>query len=116
MTFNPETQIQFSDKDVVNISEWVPNGESNPHNVRPFLFHDHGFVLCVVFSDTLQDAIDEAVDEGHLTRYAVSDEGLKTDYDADDDRLSYVGNDGAVHDLENLGVVELENPSLFGDK
>jgi hypothetical protein len=65
-------EITFSDSDVVNAEDFIPKGEYNPHNVRPFLFHDHGFALAVCFADCLQDAIDIAVDAGKMERYAIT--------------------------------------------
>ena len=59
-------EIDFTDDDVVNPDDYIPRGESNPHKVRPWLLHDHGFCLCVVFAESLQDAFDEAVDAGKL--------------------------------------------------
>lgn len=99
----------FSDSDVVDYREWIPKGEYNPHNVRPFLLHDHGFTLAVVFASCLQDAIDAAVDAGKLDRFKLTEEDLK-DYEEDDDRIAYLGNAGEPFDIESLDVVELPNP------
>lgn len=63
--------IKFSDADVVNLDDWISEGESNPHRMRPWLIHDHGFVLAVVFASCEQDALDEACDAGKLARWAV---------------------------------------------
>jgi hypothetical protein len=103
--------VQFSDSDVVNLDNWIPQGEYNPHNVRPWLLHDHGFVVAVVFADCLQNAIDEAVDEEKMGRYLVTNEDIG-DYDDgwEDERLSHLGNDGALHDIETLSAIELPNP------
>ena len=101
-------EITFSESDVVNLDNWIPKGEYNPHNVRPWLFHDHGFVLAVVFADCLQDAIDEAVDANKLDRYLVSPDDMK-DY-PDEEGISFLGNAGEPFDIESLGVVELPNP------
>ena len=72
--------IKFTDADVVNYDDWIPTPTSkgrsyNPHNVRPFLLHDAGFVLAVVFADCLQDAIDEAVDSGKLNCMMIAHPG-----------------------------------------
>ncbi len=69
-TFN---DIRFTDADVINADAYIPKGDYNPSNVRPFLLHDHGFVLAVVFADCLQDALDIAADAGKLDRYRVAD-------------------------------------------
>lgn len=64
-------EIKFTDADVVNLDEYIPAGDYNPHNVRPWLLHDHGVVICVVFAQNLQDALDEAVDHGKLDAYQI---------------------------------------------
>lgn len=131
-------QVSFSDDDVVNKDNYIPAGEYNPHNVRPWLLHDHGFVLCVVFADCLQDALDEAADNDKLNRYLIDttsssdrDDYLVKDvvtpgFDAKcpeyiDDaggkwwwqegrEPALLGNAGEPFDIESLGVLELPNP------
>jgi hypothetical protein len=101
-------QIAFTDDDVVNPSDFVPKGEFNPHNVRPFLLHDHGFTLAVVFADCLQDALDIAADADKLDRYLVR--GRELDDYGDGDGLAHLGNAGEPFDIESLAAVELPNP------
>ena len=36
-------QIRFTDADVVNPEDFIPEGEYNPHKVHGFLLHDHGY-------------------------------------------------------------------------
>lgn len=102
-------KITFTDADVVNYDDFIPAGAFNPHNVRPWLLHDHGFVLCVVFAACLQDALDEACDAGKLEAFLVEDEELK-DYGPDGDGLASLGNAGKMHDIETLGAVVMRNP------
>ena len=111
-------EIKFTDDDVIEIDDWIPSGEYNPHNVRPWLLHDNGFVLCIVFASSLQDALDIAVDESKLDRFQVSEEDLKADYtfdtDSDGNRdyhgIAYLGNACESFDIESLGYIELPNP------
>ena len=103
-------EIEFTDADVVNSDNWIPDGEYNPHNVRPWLLHDHGFVLAVVFADCEQDAIDEAVDEDKLDRYLIAEEDLSDYGDDTIEGVSYLGNAGEPFDIESLGLIELPNP------
>ncbi len=127
-------EFSFTDADVTNLDSHVPAGEYNPHDVRPWLLHDHGFTLCVVFADSLQDAIDEAVDENKMERYLLTEEEQADSMYHDDDCASlkpstlkhvepsvsacrcatpgvaYLGNAGEPHDIESLGFVELPNP------
>jgi hypothetical protein len=111
--------VKFSDADVVNGGNFIPKGEYNPHNVRPWLLHDHGFAVAVVFADCEGDAIDEAVDGGKLDRFQLdpSNASHRADYgngkDGDEfdwnDSVSYHGNAGEPFDLESLGMMELPN-------
>ena len=100
--------ITFTDADVVNPDAFIPAGDYNPHRVRPFLLHDHGFALAVVFADSLRDALDEAVDADRLDRYLVRCEDLD-DYPGGEG-LSHLGNAGEPFDIESLSAVELPNP------
>ena len=104
-------RIKFTDADVVNKDDFIPVGEYNPHNVRPFLLHDHGFVLAVIFASSLQDALDTAVDEGKLDGCQVSEDDL-ADYGPDEDGIARLGNASEPFDIEALDVVELPNPSF----
>ncbi len=102
-------QIKFTDADVVNKDDYIPAGESNPHNVRPFLIHDHGFTVAVVFAGSLQDALDEAVDAGKLDSFQVSDDDL-ADYGPDEEGITRLGNASEPFDIQALDVIELPNP------
>lgn len=106
-------QLTFSDSDIVNPDEFIPAGEYNPHNVRPWLLHDHGFPVAVVFADSLQDALDIAVDACRMDRYQIQE----SDYDdyginGEDPTCSFLGNAGEPFDIDTLGYVELRNPAF----
>lgn len=101
--------FQFDDSDVVDPSAYIPKGEYNPHNVRPFLLHEEGFTIAVVFASCLQDAIDEAVDAGKLDRFMISPKDM-ADYGEEEEGVSRLGNAGEPFDIESLGIVELPNP------
>ncbi len=129
--------FSFTDADVVNPDDFVPAGDCNPHNVRPWLLHDHGFTVAVVFASCLQDAIDEAVDDDKMERYSIDitekDSSYHTssccffqsedpasefdrcrlldpDCDCDLPGVSFLGNAGETFDIETLGYIELPNP------
>jgi hypothetical protein len=101
-------EISFSDEDVVNADGFIPAGESNPHNVRPWLLSDHGFIVAIVFADCLQDALDVAADSGRLDRFAVAEQDM-TDYQ-DGERLAFLGNASEPFDIDSLDATELPNP------
>ena len=102
-------EIKFTDSDVVNEADYIPSGEYNPHNIRPFLFHDHGFVIGVVFADGLEDALDELVDSGRADRFMLSPEDCDQ-YEKDGWNVSYLGNACEPFDIQSLGFEELPNP------
>ena len=97
--------IRFTDEDVVNIDDL-----ELLQSPRVFLLHDHGFTLAVVVADNLQDAMDEAVDDGRLYRFQVSDAEI-ADYPEDEhgDRpgITYLGNASEPFDIEGVSVIEL---------
>ena len=109
MLFSEHKSIKFTDDDVLNKDDFIPAGEYNPQCVRPFLLHDHGFVLCVVFACNLQDAIDEAVDAGKLDRYQLTLE-QEVGYGPEANGVSYLGNASEPFDIEGLDAIELPNP------
>ena len=131
-------EIKFTDADVVNKDDFIPQGECNPHKVRPFLLHDHGFTIAVVFADCLQDALDIAADADKLDRYQIhpEDKNDREDYlvkdkvtpgfdencpeyvDSEGNKYwwiegrepAFLGNASEPFDIESLGVEELPNP------
>ena len=100
---------KFTQSDIVNQDEWIPAGVYNPHNVRPWLLHDHGFVVAVVFASCLQDALDSAVDGDKMDRYLVT--LPNADY-PDEDSLAYLGNASEAFDIDTLQVIELPNVKM----
>jgi hypothetical protein len=134
--------IQFSDSDVVNKDDFIPAGEHNPHNVRAFLLHHEGLVVAVVFAGSLQDALDEAVDNDRLDQYMLDPKqpetqdgymhevepgkGMLLPRDGKevrmdwDDGVTFLGNASEPFDISELSHVELPNPifsfcSLFNN-
>jgi hypothetical protein len=103
--------ISFSDEDVVNVDDWIPEGDYNPHRVRPWLLHDHGYTVAVAFGSCEGDAIDSAVDAGKLDRFQITGAD-QADYEDDDERIAYLGNAGEPFDIESLGIIELDNPRM----
>jgi hypothetical protein len=104
-------QIKFTDADVVNAEEFIPAGAYNPHKARPFLLHDHGFVVALVFASCLQDALDIAVDAGKLDGFQVSENDL-ADYGPDEEGIARLGNASEPFDIQALDAVELPNPAF----
>ena len=105
-------ELEFSDSDVINPSEYIPAGEYNPHNVRPFLFYGvYGWTIGVAFADCLQDALDELADSGKLDSYMVSESDLP-DYGPEEEGISRLGNAGEPFDIGGVQFLELPNPAL----
>lgn len=68
--------VKFSDADVVNPDDWEFG------KYKPWLIHEAGFVLAVVFAETYGDALDEAADAGRLDKFRIDpkDKGDLEDY------------------------------------
>lgn len=101
--------LRFSDSDVINPDDWIPANEYNPHQVRPFLFLDHGFTAGVAFADCLQDAFDTLADSGKIDGMKIGPAEM-SDY-PEGEGISYLGNASEPFDVESLTVVELPNPA-----
>ena len=62
----------FEDSDIVNVDDFTPMDQRSIYDKsRGWLLHDHGITVCVVFADSLQDALDIACDEGKLTPWMI---------------------------------------------
>lgn len=99
-------ELSFTDDDIIDHDDAPFAHEYNPHNHSAWLFHDHGFTLCVVFASCLQEALDEAADNGKLDRYQFS----YKDYDGSDE-LAHLGNASEPFDIESLGYVNFPLPT-----
>ena len=102
-------QIKFTDNDVVNSNDYIPAGEHNPHNVRPYLVYDQGFTLAVVFADSAKDALNKAANDGKLDSYIVFESDL-VNYNRNEEGISMLGDASEPFDIQALDVVELPNP------
>lgn len=119
-------KIKFKLSDIANPDEafsYYPEDKKpafNPYNHHPFILHDAGFVVCVVFASNLQDALDEAVDQNKLDRFQVTETELKdyiTGQDAEGfdeyDGITHLGNASEPFDIESLGIVEMSVTEFF---
>ncbi len=104
--------FSFTDADVVNPMAFIPKGEFNPHNVRPWLIYiplrTHGWTLAVVFASCLQEALDEATDNDKLDGLLVAPEDMG-DYGNEEVGITRLGNAGEPFDLESVDGIELPN-------
>lgn len=103
-----------TESDIINGESMIPHGEFNPHNIHPFILHNAGYVLGVVFAESLQDALDEAVDNNVLDRFQVTDKELakyQTGVDSEGypeyEGIAHLGNASEPFDIEGLDVVEV---------
>ena len=117
-------EYRITEDDITDGESFIPAGEYNPHNVHPFILHDAGYVIAVVFAEHLQDALDIACDAGKLDRYQVSADDLK-DYETGErtdvgsahcpegypeyQGICYLGNASEPFDIEGLDAVEVPN-------
>lgn len=108
--------VKVTDDDVI-LDDYTPDGEYNPHNIHPFLLHDHGFCVAVVFANNLQDALDIAVDNDKMDSFLIQKEdygdyGMNAGIYDEDPRCSFLGIASEPFDIETLQVIELENPPM----
>lgn len=105
-------ELSFTDEDVVDADrDFIPEGDYNPYNVRPWLLHDGGFTLAVVFTSCLSRALDIAADAGKLDRFLLTPEEM-ADYGEDHEQISFLGNNSKPYDVDNVMFVELPNPKF----
>jgi hypothetical protein len=106
----PVGDVEISDDMIVNPDAYVPAGDYNPHNVRPWVIgHEHG-AFAIVFAASAQDAIDETVDAGKMDGMKVSDEDYANA--TDDEREDYLcgGNASEYFYQDYLWLEPIENP------
>jgi hypothetical protein len=136
-------ELSFTYDDVLDIENVLFEGDYNCHKRHLWLIHDHGFTICVVEADSLQDALDEAVDADKLDRFQIhpENESDRDDYmkmaagydpecpdyvDADGVKWWWkveparLGNAGEPFDIDTIGYVALPLPKrsvtrLFGE-
>lgn len=102
--------MSYEADDVVNPDSFIPNGEFNPHKVRPFLIHNEFGTLAIVYADNEQDALDEAADADKLDSVQVDEEEyFKADEEGHSDEYANLGNAGQPFDLTYIGLIPLPN-------
>src|SRR4029078_8668101 len=86
----------FSDADVLNPQDFVPREASLP--VQPWLIHDHGFPLAIVFAESEDDALYLAADKGKLDAFKINDPTCAED-------PLCLGNAGLTYDLSAVATL-----------
>lgn len=102
--------VKFTDADVVNPEDFIPANEYNPRKVRPYVIHDCGLGLAVVFASDGGSALDTAADAGKLDGYQISDSDVE-DY-PNEEGVTFLGSASEPFDLDGVGVIELPNPAF----
>jgi hypothetical protein len=103
--------MRFTDEDVVDAGSFIPNGEYNPHNVRPWAVEFMGTIIAVVFASHEQDALDAAVDGGKMDGHMISNEDMaELERVGQDEDVTRLGNAGEPFDLTYIGLHEMPNP------
>jgi hypothetical protein len=104
--------VEISDDMLVNPDGFIPAGEYNPHNVRPWVIgHEHG-AFAIAFASCEQDAIDEAIDAGKMDGMKVSDEDLATATDDEHEDYLRGGNASEYFYQDYLWMEPLDNPAF----
>jgi hypothetical protein len=90
----------FDEDDVSNPDDFIPAGDFNPHNIRPYILHSAGSVLAVAFSENSEDAMSEAADGGQLEGRKITDDNIdETTGDV------FTGPDGNLYNLQDVDII-----------
>lgn len=108
----PQGDIELTDEMVVRPEDFIPRGEYNPHNVRPWVIGAEFGAFAIVFADCEQDAIDTAIDEGKMDFLKVSDADLAAA--TEDERSDFLTGGNASESLyqDYLWMEELPTPAF----
>lgn len=98
--------LEFTDADVVQASDYIPKGEYNPHNVRPWYVHNAGYCLGVAFASCEHDALDILADEGKLNGFLVEEADM-ADYGEEEEGITRCGNASEPFDLQTVDMFAL---------
>ena len=108
----PVGTVIISDDMLVNPGDFIPDGDYNPHNVRPWIIgYEHG-AFAIVFADCAQDAIDETINSGKMDGMKVSDDDLEAA--TDEEREDYLcGGNASEYFYQNyLWLEDIKNPAF----
>jgi len=96
-------EFQLVDEDIINPDEYFNFNDL-------WILHDHGFTICAIFAESLEDALEVAADEGKLDAFKIQDEDEEAI-----DNATYLGNYGEPYCLDSIGYVQVESPTLRFD-
>jgi len=106
-------EFSFEDSDIVNPDDFIADGDYNPHNIRLWLIHDHGFTVGCAFASNLQDAFNELVDGDKLDSFQIGESDYANyDINSDSPTCAFLGNASEPFDIEALGCVEILSPPM----
>lgn len=94
----------LSDEMVCDKDAFIPKGEYNPHNVRPWIISAEFGPVAIVFASNEQEAFDVAVDNHKLDSYLVECNGPDCEH-------LMAGNASECFDQTYLRIKELRNPA-----
>ena len=97
-------------KRLLAVNGYHAESSYNPHNVKAYVIHNEYSVICIAVGSGLQEALDNAVDNGCLDSCKI-DDLLEYDYNqvALDEYCS-LGNASELFDLTYIGVSEEVTP------
>lgn len=100
--------ITFTDSDILNPFDAVYANEDNPNSIQPWLIHDQGSVVCMVFADSKSSALDIAANRGKLNTYRV--EVSPWAHFEPSDKCFPLGDEYHDYDIAPLTVMGLPKP------
>lgn len=66
-----QPRAPYKTSDIVNLESWIPDGDYNPHNIRPWQIGGEFGTLAICFASCESEAFDEAIDADKLDSYMV---------------------------------------------
>jgi hypothetical protein len=98
---------------IANAEDYIPTGEYNPHNVRPWLIGNEYGVLAIAYAEHEQDAMDVAADNDTLGGLALDEDYVQELYadgeDIAEEAIIRLGNAGEPFDAIHAWIKELPN-------
>jgi hypothetical protein len=100
---------------IANAEDYIPAGEYNPHNVRPWLIGNEYGILAIAYAEHEQDAMDVAADNDTLRGLALDDDYIQELHaDGEDiaaEAIMYLGNAGEPFSALAAWIKKLPNLS-----
>jgi len=107
--------VEFTDDDIIGDIDEIELNDGYNDGYRGYVFLDNGFLLCVAFAETVEDALEVVVNNSEkLDHYKVDGDEYDSDeeYEEACESGTCLGGAGEIFDLDNVTYIELPPPKL----